>query len=180
MKKIVLIAKREFLTRVRKRSFIIMTLLGPLLIAGFYALVIYLSINDELSNELKKTIVVDESGIFKGKLKENKFFRLEYSDIPLEAARQRLKNEEGFFGVLYIPPDAAQTLKGYRLISETQTSWKDENYISDKLNQVLRDRKFGEKGIDQALISEINNTSVDLQTVRDTEEGLEKGSQPII
>src|SRR5688572_2247325 len=128
MSKILLITQREFLSRVRKKSFIVMTLLGPLLIAGFYGLLIYLSVNDDLSNEVKKTLVIDESGVFKNKLEESKFYKFEYKDEPLDAARLQLKNED-YFAVLYVPKYAPDSLTGIQLIAATQTSWKDENYI---------------------------------------------------
>ncbi len=44
MGKISLIIKREYLTRIRKKSFIIMTILGPLLMGGLVALSIYLTL----------------------------------------------------------------------------------------------------------------------------------------
>lgn len=47
MKKIALIIQREYLSRVKKKSFIVMTFLGPLLIAAMYALAIYLAVNSE-------------------------------------------------------------------------------------------------------------------------------------
>lgn len=155
-----------------------MTLLGPILIAGFYGLIIYLSINDEISNDLKKTIVVDESGVFKNKLRENKFYKFEYKDLPLEAARLQLKNED-YFAVLYIPKYAPDSLSGFKLIAGTQTSWKDETYMEDKLNEVLRDKKFGDQGIDQELINSISKTSVQMEAVRETKDGLEKGSTAV-
>lgn len=45
MNKTSLIIQREYLTRVKKKSFIIMTLLGPLLMGGFIAFYIYLAMN---------------------------------------------------------------------------------------------------------------------------------------
>jgi ABC-2 type transport system permease protein len=178
MNKIFLIAGREFFSRVRKKSFIVMTLLGPLLIAGFYALIIYLSINEEISNDLKRIIVIDESGVFRNKLRENNFYKFSYQDEPLDAARLQLRNED-YFAVLYIPKTAADSLRGFKLIAATQTSWKDESYIEDKLNKVISDIKFAQHGIEQKLIEEINNTSVVLESVRDTKEGLEKGSTAV-
>ncbi|MEA3476559.1 MAG: ABC transporter permease, partial [Bacteroidota bacterium] len=66
MNKILLIIKREYLSRVRKRSFIVMTILGPILMASVFILPVYLA---QMSEGSAKTIVVlDETGIFYGKL----------------------------------------------------------------------------------------------------------------
>ena len=58
MNKILLIIKREYLTRVKKKSFLIMTLLGPVLIAGFLSLAIYLGMSD---SSVQNVVVVDEA-----------------------------------------------------------------------------------------------------------------------
>ena len=65
MNKIAIVAKREFLTRVQKKTFLLTTILLPLLIFSFYGLIIYfVSGNDE-----KYTIAVaDEANLFKNKL----------------------------------------------------------------------------------------------------------------
>ena len=57
-----LIIKREYLNKVRNKSFIIMTFLSPLLMVGIFSLVAYLS---QLNNDKVRTIsVLDESGLF--------------------------------------------------------------------------------------------------------------------
>ena len=57
-----LIIKREYLTKVRNKSFIIMTFLSPLIMVGLFSLVAYLS---QLNNDTARTIsVLDESGLF--------------------------------------------------------------------------------------------------------------------
>ena len=59
MNKIFLILKREFLTRIKKKSFLVMTILSPLLIVLFYAIIIYFTINGP-GNEEVKTVFVDD------------------------------------------------------------------------------------------------------------------------
>ncbi len=57
-----LIIKREYLTKVRNKSFIVMTFLSPLIFVGIFALVAYLS---SLNNDTVRNIsVLDESGLF--------------------------------------------------------------------------------------------------------------------
>ena len=61
MKKILLIIKREYLTRVKKRSFIVMTILGPLLMAAIVIIPVWLATN---SNETKSIAVLDRDRHF--------------------------------------------------------------------------------------------------------------------
>ena len=67
MNKVLLIIKREYLTRVRKKIFIIMSILGPVLMASLFFIPVLLSgIEDD---DLKNIIVKDESGKFTESLK---------------------------------------------------------------------------------------------------------------
>ncbi|HRH59807.1 MAG TPA: ABC transporter permease [Chitinophagaceae bacterium] len=65
MNKISLVAQREFLTRVRKKTFLLTTILLPLLIFGFYALLIYFMVDTQDNLNIA---VADEANIFKGEI----------------------------------------------------------------------------------------------------------------
>src|SRR6266496_1926531 len=64
MNKILLVSKREFLTRVQKKTFLLTTILLPLIIFGFYALIIYFSVS---SGSTLNIAVADNANIFDGK-----------------------------------------------------------------------------------------------------------------
>ena len=68
MNKTFLIIRREYLTRVKKKSFIVMTILGPLLMAAMVIVPIYIA---TISNEMKTISVIDETELFLGKFKES-------------------------------------------------------------------------------------------------------------
>lgn len=65
MNKTWLVAKREFLSRVQKKTFLLTTILLPLVIFGFYALIIYFTVK---STDDFKVAVVDNANIFGGKI----------------------------------------------------------------------------------------------------------------
>ncbi len=65
MNKIILILKREYLSRVKKKSFIVMTILGPVLIALFYGSIIWLATSKIKDSEYKRICVSDQSGLFR-------------------------------------------------------------------------------------------------------------------
>ena len=68
MNMVSLIMKREYLSRVRKKSFIIMTIAGPILMGGIFASVFLL---DKVDNEQKTIAVTDDSKMFADKFKSN-------------------------------------------------------------------------------------------------------------
>ncbi|RYZ48561.1 MAG: ABC transporter permease, partial [Sphingobacteriales bacterium] len=100
MNKIFLIIKREYLTRVRNKTFILSTLLTPVFFIALIGATAYFSHNN--SDELRIG-VYDESGLFVSQLKSNK--NIKYSPVPRQvydsfAAR---KPVETYNGILYIP-----------------------------------------------------------------------------
>ena len=66
MKKIRLIIEREYLTRVKKKSFLLTTILVPVIIIGFYAAIIAIAVSG--GNETETVAVVDKAGLFDGKI----------------------------------------------------------------------------------------------------------------
>jgi ABC-2 type transport system permease protein len=113
MKKIILILQREYLTRVKRRSFLISTLLVPLVIIGFYGLIFFISM-DESHVKNNRFLVIDDRGIMNG---------LDTSDpnIPgmdvvqgkkLEQLQQSYKTE-GYEGLLVIPKDSSAPITLY-------------------------------------------------------------------
>ena len=88
MQKIWLIIQREYLTRVKKRSFIVMTILGPLLMAGIIIVPIWLATN---SNEVKKVGVIDQTGIFFEKFKSTDNIRFHYMVSDVASAKENFR-----------------------------------------------------------------------------------------
>ena len=72
MNKILLIIQREYFSRVKKKSFVIMTFLVPILFIGMFGLIGYLVAKQNDLGDKKKIEVVDESGMFRSKMKNHK------------------------------------------------------------------------------------------------------------
>ena len=102
MKRLRLIIEREFIAKVRNKSFIVMTFLSPLLMIGMGALVFFLmKKNDE---KVKKIVYIDESGMFsKDVFKDSKTVKYEdFTALGIEDSKKKV--EEGdYYGALYIP-----------------------------------------------------------------------------
>lgn len=173
MKKIALIISREYMSRVKKKSFIIMTFLGPILIAGMYAVAIWLAVNADDMNKKKTVYVIDESKEFTGHLRDSKSLAFEYVNDNLEDTKNSIAKDEDAY-VLYIP-NLTQDLSGVQLYSVKQASVSVVSYIEKEIEAELKDKKLVENGISRDILSSLN-LNVSLKTIRLTEKGEESGS----
>ncbi len=103
MSKVGLIISREYLTRVKKKSFLLTTLLVPIVIVGFYAAIIAITIRG--SDEKKSVAVIDNANLFNGKI-ENTDNKLSFSLIQNETESSFVKKykKAGYEAFLYVPP----------------------------------------------------------------------------
>ncbi len=138
MNKILLIIRREYLTRVRKRSFIVMTILGPILMAAIFVIPIYFA---TMQDEKRVINVVDETGLFISKFSntDNYNFIPQYTD--LETAKKTLKQTEGY-ALLYIPRTELNVPTQAMIYSDKQPSLNLKNYISGVMNRELEKQKL--------------------------------------
>ena len=162
MNKIGLIIGREFNERVRKKSFIITTILMPvlmLLLMAAPALIMSFSQGDE-----KQIGVIDESTMIGSRLESDETILFETLDIPLEEAR---RTRTDLFAVLYIAPDILENPKGVQLYANSSTSMTLEMEICAQIERILEEEKLKGYEIEnlQTILDEIE-TSVSMQTFR--------------
>lgn len=171
MKKTMLIIAREYLTRVRKKSFIVLTILVPLLIVGMYAAIFMFAIAG--NRKLKEVTVLDESGVFENKFRNTENIRFSYSKASPGEAKERLLQQDDSF-LLRIGPfrDIPQDVE---LISSKQAGIDLIETIDNQMERVLRDKKLTEAGIDTAVLNHLA-ADVSLSTTRLTKEGEAKTS----
>lgn len=171
--KTILIAKREYLTRVKKKSFLIMTLVSPLLITLFYGLIIYFTINKDLTEKVKVILIADPNHVLEEKLEETKNLKFQFLKDSLSTARELIENGD-CYGVLKID----RTDKGlqFELLAGEQPSINTVSTIEDKIEQKLKDKELQKNGINQELLSKINKTKVNVDTRKLGETDFEEGS----
>src|SRR5210317_1947866 len=100
MGKLKIIIKREFLAKVRNRTFVVMTILSPILIVGLAMLVVFLS--KQNSETIRTIAYVDESMLLQGVFEntsETNYMNL--TDLGIEEAKQQVR--EIYDGLVYIP-----------------------------------------------------------------------------
>ncbi len=170
MKKILLIIQREYLTRVRKKSFVVMTLLGPLLMAALVVLPVYLAEN---STSNVNVDVLDETGWFFQKFHDQENLHFHYVDKNVEQAKADALAKGNM--LLYIPLTRLNLPENAELFSVKQPGLFVRNYIKTVMKQVVEDKKMLAKGIDPNVLKSIK-AHIHLVTIKVSDEGTEKQS----
>ena len=157
MNKLPLIIKREYLAKVRNKSFVIMTFLSPILMVGMILLIAYLTkLND---NEERVITVLNESDYF-----SNSFLTTEttsfvrFKDITLEAAKDSTLNM-GYYGLVYLPSESNLEKVAKRSFFYSKES--PSTAVLEKLERLFKDRlrqeRLQELGISAQQYSEMDS-----------------------
>ena len=162
-----LIIKREYLNKVRNKSFIIMTFLSPIIMVLIFTLVAYLS---QLNNEAVTTInILDESGLFTNSFKDSEsvnYTTLE--NISINEAKLATETSEAY-GLLYIPkaPVLDNLSESITFYSEGSPSISMMRSIENKIEGRVNVLKLEESGIDAKQIEELRiNIDAKIETFK--------------
>ncbi|SHG81588.1 ABC transporter permease [Chryseobacterium vrystaatense] len=166
MNNIYLITKREFLTQVKKKSFIILTLLAPLLLVGFGA-VIGLMFKANESHSIIE--VVDKSGLFKNQLKSNDKLNYVFVSAADEKAKiNNLKDNESLDGILILPElkdhDYNALENSTRLIVNSKMGLDTKQKIVLDITDVIKKEKIKQLGIEESQVNSLDK-SFTLKTI---------------
>lgn len=157
MNKLLLIVQREFIAKVRNKSFIVMTFLSPLIFLGMSFLIGYLSsINKD---EATKIAIYDEGNILKSCLKSDKETAFtDLSSMPFKAAKDTAS--KSYEGLLFIPKTATiQDLKSkVEYISDESASAEFISNIETVVDSILTQDNFKTNNLD---ISKIEKAKVE-------------------
>lgn len=168
MRKIWLVTKREYLSRVTKKSFLIMTLLGPLLIAVFYGGLGWVMNNEASKNKERLIEVIDESGLVKGRLKNSEHLLFSTSEDKVDVARKKL-DSSSYYAILYFPPSfTLQRPVGVQLITREQSSLATQERIQANVEKELKDQRMALAGLSK---EKIDSLQVDVGMIVLSNEG---------
>ena len=161
MNKISIIIAREFNERVKKKSFIITTILMPLLMLGLMvapSLMMLFATGDQ-----KTLLVIDESGVVAPKLESND----EVVFTPFNGSIDQARANEEVFGVLWIGSDVVATPSQVRLYTNSSSSMTLEESIASQIEDVVEAERLGMYNI-EGLEDIMNNlqASVSMTTYR--------------
>ena len=175
MSKISLIIKREYSTRVMKKSFIILTFLTPILFAVMIAVPLWLS---SIKDSTKKHIVViDKTHSYSQVFKNNETYVFDFVDKPVEEIKKENadKKDNEFTALLVITDDLSKNPKAIALYSEKQVNMELKSYISGKLNKQVEQQKLEAYNIPNLKdMVEKSHTDIDIPTIKWGDNGQEK------
>ncbi|MFT5832732.1 MAG: ABC-2 type transport system permease protein [Cognaticolwellia sp.] len=161
MNKLWLIIKREYITRVTKKSFILATLLTPFAIAAFIAIVALIFSYD---SGQRKIAVINESGL-EFKLKDTKKVYFDFTETPLDELKLSYQ-EDGYTGVLYLPEIKDLQKQDVRVtyFSEDQISIGTKEFIQREIADKIREIKIDNSEISRVILESFS-TNVNLEEV---------------
>ena len=148
MKKVLLIIQREYLSRVKKKSFIVMTILVPAMFIGMFALIGYLSVKGDELGDKKKVEVVDESGRFANNIKNSTTIAYVVAKTD-SASAVRTFEKNGYDYILYIPASGT----GIQMLGEKKPGPSTTDKVEDELTNISRAQRLSEAGIDTAVLA---------------------------
>lgn len=172
MNKIWLIIQREFLNRVQKKSFLITTILVPLIFPAIIGGMIYYMVQEAESAKPDTVQVVDESGKFT--FENSKRFTYVKLTIPLEQAKKAYTESEDF-ALLYIPQFDINNPEGLTIYTKDNPSMEKVGSLEGNLAERIRELKLEQYKVDEATLKALK-TSVSLKQVSLSETGEEKSS----
>jgi len=173
MNKSFLILKREYLTRVKKKSFIIMTLLVPLMMAALTILPTYLAMMDD--KEERTIAVYDPTSLILNKLESNEFTKFHY--IPEQEFQELNKNFKSgkYYAVLHIPTNILNTNRA-EMISDKQVTFDVKNMITRRIENIIESEKkkqvidaIGVPDLEKKLAA--TKTDITVETIKLGDEG---------
>ncbi len=168
-----IIISREYSERVKKKSFIITTILVPVLMLALSVLPTLIIVFAG-SGETKTVAVIDDSGLILQNLTDNEEVRY----IAAEGTQEELLSADEIYGLLVIDRNIVKRPSGVKLLTPNASSLAVENNITSQMEKIIETEKLKNYDIDNLdQILDNVKTSVTLQTLRTDENGEEGESQ---
>jgi ABC-2 type transport system permease protein len=182
MKKTLLILKREYLTRVMKKSFIVTTLLVPLFMAAIMVIPTWLATRSD--KEERRIAVYDESSLFLGQLGQEGYTKYQFIEKEKYLTLKGNPANSEFYALLYIPGNVL-TINQTELLSSKQLPIEIADQIERKLSQIVetdkRNKVIQETGVpdlEQKLAA--TKTKISVNTLKVSETGEQQKSSSLV
>ena len=177
MSKISLIIRREYLTRIRKRTFIVMSVLGPLIFAAYVLIPMYFATLED--KEEKRIVVIDNSGLFTRQGSDGPEFTVEETEtlkfqvvqgVPIETFKETFE-ESGYYALLFIPANILSSNSSL-IYSTKQTSVEISEYLKRSMEGQIKDLKLAQHEIEdiERILAEVE-TSIHVRNIKWTKDG---------
>lgn len=170
MNKLFLIIQREYFSRVKKKTFLLMTILGPLLMAGVMIVPVWLAMRDKTEHQV---IVLDHSGLFVDKMPNTKTIKFTYVNESLKSAKEKLKDGP-FDLIMEVPMEIINHAEATPILYyNKQPGISTEQYITNTMENILFDYRLQGDSIDVLKIDKARRP-VKMLTIKVTENGVDE------
>ncbi|MEQ8908051.1 MAG: ABC transporter permease [Vicingaceae bacterium] len=139
MSKVSLIIQREYLVRVKKKSFIIMSIVGPILIAALLIVPTWLATQQDDPQNIE---VIDETGLFIRQFKNTEDLKFNYEFRSLKDAQDDLRNDGPYTAILHIPEVVVTLPKTVQIFYEEKPSSSSLEYMESQIAKVIENKKL--------------------------------------
>lgn len=174
MNKLGIIIKREYLTRVKNKSFLIITFLGPIFFVALMIAPALLALNSDKMESKKAIAVLDETGWFYKKFDNTESNTFIYQDIDENLdSLKKLVFEDVYDAVLYIPGTTLNIPVNAKLYSDKQVSMTLSSYIENTMKKVVEHKKLLASGIDPDIVKSAS-TNINITNIRMDSENKEE------
>ncbi len=170
MSKISLVIQREYVSRVKKKSFLIATLLTPLIFPAIMGVFVWIALEEKDNQSLRIIEVIDETDLFFMESSEQYAFT---SSVENPEEAKKMVQDGDRYGFLYIPKLDLNQPKGIQFYGVENPSISLMTYLETALKRKIEDRKLFAQGIDPDILNEVR-TQVSIQSITLGEEGEEK------
>lgn len=157
-----LVTTREYMSRVKKKSFIIMTFLGPLLIAAFYGLIGFIIVNDITGEDSKQIAIYDASG----EIRQLGISAAKVDFTFVDTPPDKLIESGEYYGIIEIPKDYKPAKsQQFQLYSKNNISVQLQSNISGALQHAIRQKRMAIMGVSQSTIDSLS-TNVNITPLK--------------
>lgn len=168
LRKVWLVLKREYLTRVKSKSFIIITALIPIGFLAFIGIMVYISISE---TEVEKRIAIsDKTEVLADRLTElNQSRYFDVGDLPVDSLRSDVLSGD-LDGFIVLDDSVISNAKTPRLVHGGSGGLSFIGTVQNDLREVIREERLSRQNVSDE-IREIFETRTGLESVKLTEEG---------
>jgi len=176
MDKIWLVIQREYLARVKKKSFLLVTLLTPLIFPAIMGVFVWIAVEEKDNQSLRIIEVIDDNDLFF--LESSEQYAFSFSNLQEEEAKELVQNGERY-GYLHIPNFDLKDPKGITYYGEENPSMNLISYLENNLKKKIEEQRLFESGIDPKIINEVR-TKISIKSITLDDQGTETVSDATV
>ncbi len=176
MNKVLLIIRREYLSRVRKKSFLVMSILAPILFTAMLLLPAWIATMED--DDAKTIAVIDHTGLYSNQIEDTELLKFKFLPQDQENALKTDFKAMDYYAFLVITDDLLKNPSAITIYSTAQITLDVKSHVRRSLESYLEEQKlksFKIEGLDD-IVAQLNQVKVNLATIKMSEDGTQSKS----